>query len=279
MSINSCNSRPVLRFGYRLLSATLLAVGLQAASFTAGAPGAPAPGGTLNFDLTNGGVTIHLPAINVPATTKGHPTTDAEKAELVFKAFAKANVPNLGYIGGNTVTAPDTTIKQTGDTTGEKSKIADLGLSLPGSPAYASLGFDGPLIATGFDGSESVFTASFGVDDSIFASASLTYDELSSPTADGLATGLYFELLANLSPNLQSDLSLDLSTDTITFDFAPGSGSYFVETLSTSPGTSPFMTVGGVSAVPEPVTFLSLGTGLILIGTKLRKKARGMIAR
>jgi hypothetical protein len=271
------NARRVTSVVYRLMSVTLFAAALQAGTFTAGAPGALPPGGALNLDLTNNGVTIHLPAISVPAMTNGHPTTAAEKATLIFNAFVKANVPGVGYIGMNTVFAPGTTITQTGDTTGEMSKIADLGLSLPGSPAYATLGFDGPLDATGNDGNKSIFTASFGEDDSIFASASISYDELTSPTDDGLVTGLYYELLADLSPALQPDLSLDLPNNSITFSYQPGYGNYWVETSNTSPETSPFMTVGGVSSAPEPVTFLSLGTGLILIGTLRRRSARNTV--
>jgi hypothetical protein len=259
-----------------LLSFTLLASALHAGSITPGVPSAPPPGGVLNLDVTTNGVTILVP-VTVPDMTNGHPTTAADKAMWVFKALAAKNVPNLGYIGASTVTAANSAIAQTGDTTGEKTTIASLGLSLPGSTAYATLGFDGPLDATGNDGSESIFTASFGVDDSIFASASISYDELTSPTDDGLVTGLYYELLGDLSPALEPDLALDLADDSITFSFPVGSGNYFVETSSDSPDTSPFMSVGGVSSAPEPVTFLSLGTGLLLIGILGRRSARNTV--
>src|ERR1700722_782491 len=170
------NSRPVLRFGYWILNTTLLAAALQAGSFTAGTPGAA--GGTVNITITlppgrlgpDGKNTV---TVNVPIPPN---STDIQKGNAIRRAISAPNypgtnisvVPNVGQ-QGSTVTAADSTFQLNNDTTGAISKIADLGSS-SGSSAYPTLGFTGPLSATAGDGSESIFTASFGVDDSIFAS-------------------------------------------------------------------------------------------------------------
>jgi hypothetical protein len=268
------NLRPVRHFGYWFVATTLIAVSLQASTIT---PGAPTADGTVDITFTFPDGTPGNVSVKVPKMTNGHPTTDAEKTTLIGKALSNTHdksgngIPGFGY-QGNTQILSKLKLTVTGDTTAEVMKVADLGLSLPGSPAYATLGFTGPISATGADGSASVFTVSFGVDGSIFSSASLTYSQLTSPTDDGLATQLYDELLTGLSANLQSDLHLDLSTDSITLDFAPGSGDYFAQMSNTSAGTSQFMSINGVTATPEPTTFLTLGAGLLLIGT-LRRKA------
>ena len=287
------NSRTVLRFGYWFLSSTLLASALQAGgigSITTGAPGASGtvditvtlPDGRKAPDGTNK-IKISVP-INKNAVPPGTTPADAKASairralgNLVYPGTNIPVIPNLGQQGSK-VTAADSKFEVTGDTTNEVMTVAGLGLSLPGSPAFATLGFSGALTQTGTDGSVSIFTASFGVDNSVFASASLTYNQLGSATADGLVSGLYNQLLADLSPGLRPSLFLNLPTDTITFDFAPGSGNYWVETSNTSPGTSQFMNIGGVTPTPEPVTFFSIGTGLFLIGVFRRmqgKAARG----
>jgi hypothetical protein len=209
----------------------------------------------------------------------GPATTAAQKATAVFQALTAKDahgdplVPNAGYKGNTTVTAADSKIAVTGDTTAEVTKVADLGSSFSGGAAYASFGFTGPLSAMGTDGSDSTFTASFGVDDSTFASATVDYSQLTAPTDDGLATALYFELLSGLSPSLQGDLSLNLATDSIVFTFPAGSGEYFAQTSTTSPGTSAFLTAAA-SQAPEPATILSLGAGLILLGAARRRRAK-----
>jgi hypothetical protein len=261
------DSRLMRRFAYGLLFVTTLASALRAGTITPGAPGADGnvvllvtlPDGTTKTVTVPITKNIPRPPGNPPI-----PTSAIGKATAIFTALNNAKVPNIGYTNGNTTVVTPGRVTVTGDTTAEHMLVADLGLSLPGSPAFATLGFSGPLSPLGTDGLDSVFTASFGVDGTAFSSASIAYSQLSSPTADGLATGLYFELLAGLSPNLQADLHLNLSTDSITFDFAPGSGEYFVQTSNTSPGTSQYMDV--FASAPEPVTFVLLGTGMILIG-------------
>ena len=287
----TCNSRTVPGFGSWFLSFTLLASALQAGgigSITTGAPGASGtvditvtlPDGRKAPDGTNK-IKVSVP-INKNAVLPGL-TPAAVKASAIRRALGNPVypgtnipvIPNLGQQqGSSTVTAADSKFEITGDTTNEVMTVADLGLSLPGSPAFATLGFSGALTQTGTDGSVSIFTASFGVDNSIFASASLTYNQLGSATADALVSGLYNQLLADLSPGLRPSLFLNLPTDTITFDFAPGSGNYWVETSNTSPGTSQFMNIGGVTPTPEPVTFFSIGTGLFLIGAFRRTRGK-----
>jgi hypothetical protein len=275
------NVRRVTSVGFCLLSFALFTTALHAGSFKAGTPGPN--GGTVDITVTlppgrlapDGTNTIKI-SVNIPAGSTDIQKANAIRQGLSGPVYPGTNisvVPNVGQQGSK-VTAAGSTLAVTGDTTAEVSVVADLGLSLPGSPAYATLGFVGPLTATATDGSESIFTASFGVDDSTFASASLTYNQLTTPTADGLMTALYYELLGDLTPGLQPDLSLDLPDDTITFSFQPGSGDYFVGTDTTSPGTSQSLNVGGVSSAPEPVTFFSLGTGLLLIGIIGRRSAR-----
>ncbi len=265
------NLRPAPGFGRWLVSITLFASVLQAATIT---PGAPGSDGSLDLHVTLPDGSTKDISVPIKATQGTPPvaTTAAQKATAIFNALSTNSVPNLGYIGATTVSATGSKIEVTGDTTTEVTKVADSGLSLPGSPAYATLGFDGPLTAIGTDGAASVFTASFGVDGSTYSSASLTYGQLTSATDNGLATALYDTLLTGLSSSLQADLHLDLSTDSITFDFPSGSGEYFVQTSTTSPGTSQFMSVVA-SPTPEPLTLLSLGAGLILIG--MRRKRSG----
>jgi hypothetical protein len=234
--------------------------------------GAAYANGSLDLSVTVPGIKDPI-VVNVaidPATVK----TAAQKAEAIYKALYAKNIPNLGYQGQTTVTAAGSTIAVTGDNTAEGNVVvADLGLSLPGTPAFASLGFTGTLDPTGTDGNPSVFTASFGVDSTTFSSASVSYNQLTAPTDNALATALYNQLLAGLSANLQADLSLNLSTDTITFDFPVGSGAYFVQNSTTSADTSEFSNVSSTAA-PEPFTCFSLGTGLLLLGACRFRRSR-----
>jgi uncharacterized Zn-binding protein involved in type VI secretion len=213
----------------------------------------------------------------VPVSVAIDPTkikTAAQKATAIFNALNAAKVPNLGYKGSTTVTASGSAIAITGDNTAEGNVlVADLGFSLPGTPAYATLGFTGTLDPTGTDGNPSVFTASFGVDSTTFSSASVSYNQLGTPTDAALAAALYNQLRAGLSASLQADLSLNPTTDTITFDFPAGEGNYFVASSTTSPDTSEFSSVSSTAA-PEPFTCFSLGTGLVLLGACRMKRGK-----
>jgi hypothetical protein len=267
-------SRLLRRLTYQVFFTAAFALCAWAGTITPGAPGAD---GNVILDVTLPDGTVKQVTVPItkniprPPGKPPIPTTNVDKAKAIFAGLSAAGIPNIGYTNGNqTVVTPDKVVV-VGDTTAENMVVAFSGLSLPGAPAYASLGFTGPLDPIGTDGLDSVFSASFGADGFTYSSASINYSQLPSPTPDALATAMYFELLGGLSPGLRPDLHLDLPDDVITFDYAPGSGDYFVQSSNTSPGTSQYL---NVSAAPEPVTLALTGFGLILAGIAKRSSRR-----
>ena len=260
----------MFRQTYWIVSTMMFASLLHANTITPNPPtGAGYADGSLDLSVTLPNGMVKAISVKIdPAKIKNV----GQKATAIFNALNTNGVPNLGFKGSTTVTADGSKIAITGDNTAEGNVlVADLGFSLPGSPAFASLGFTGTLDPTGTDGNPSVFTASFGVDSTTFASATVSYNQLSTPTDAALATALYNQLLAGLNASVRADLSLNLSTDTITFDFPVGEGNYFVQNSTTSADTSEFSNVSSTAA-PEPFTCFSLGTGLVLLGAcRLRR--------
>jgi hypothetical protein len=254
--------------GHKFMLSLILAPLLGASTITVGQPSSDG-----QVVLNVNGTTVTVKVSKAHDSTKGHPEkfTTAEDKEILigqaldalgikFHASGTTLVPTISPDVGN--------VTKVSDTTNEIMKIATAGFSVPGVPAYASLGFSGPLSPLSADGIESTFFASFGINGTSLASTSLSFSQLSSASTDALLTEMFSDLDSQLPSALQPALSLDLASDSITFSFPTGSGEYFVETASTSPGTTQLMSL---QATPEPATFLSIGVALILFGIGTRR--------
>jgi hypothetical protein len=155
---------------------------------------------------------------------------------------APAGTPKAGEAGQARITL-------NGDKTGEGALLASLDLPPSTGSLIAYAGWDTGLSGIDALGGISTFTTAIGYagfDDSV----TLAFNQLPTPTLDGLTSDMYAQLLAGLPAALKPDLILDLADDQILFDFPAGQTGYFVQNLTTDTGVG---LSGGLGVVvPEP---------------------------
>lgn len=225
---------------------------------------------------SNGNVLVHVTGI------KGNGDSQA-KANAIAAAINKAfNTDvatvaqtaggsyqvNLSYNKNGTPIAGNAWIPKNGDKTGEGAALASLDVVPSNFAMIGLMGFDTGLSGMDMNGNASTFTAEFGYD-GLNDTVTLAYNQLTTPTLDGLVSQMFADLLAGLPAGLQGDLSLDLADDAILFDLPVNQTNYFAGTLSTDTEVE---TYGGLETAPEPSAFLLICVGLAVISRAIRMR-------
>ncbi len=246
--------------------------------------GQPTGNGSVTVDVSIPGIVasgqVSGSAARVTVTGIKATDTPAQKAIKIANAINTAfgAPPNVaGINAGNSSqidlvapSGPDkgkagvAKIPKGGDKTGEGNLLAqvDIPFSGDGTQLAGLIDYDTGLSGVDANGAASIFSASIGYD-GLNDSATLSYNQLSSPTLDGLTTDMYNQLSMGLPSALRPDLVLDLPDDEILFNFPGGQTNDFVQNSSTDTGVG---LSGGLAYVtPEPSTLFLLGAGLIVL--------------
>lgn len=227
----------------------------------------------VTFTITEGGVESDPIVIPIAANVGGPAARQAAKLATIV-AFLRPSYPGLTVVG-NRISHDYVSFRSVKDTTAEAIKMA----YLPGPPRCDGcefavvFSFQGGLNSRGWDGSESVFEASFGDGSTTFASASVSYSDLLAPTIDALLSEMYDDMLGDLPTALRGRLHLDLTKGWISFMYAHDALDPFVGSNTTSEAT---MQLLELRILPEPPA-LAL-TGLALVVAAALRKRRGTLA-
>ena len=240
--------------------------------------------GVVPYGSSDGTVTVHVSGIksqnNDPNDHRSVAQIKADKIAAQINHDFNTDVAtvqqtaggwqvNLSYNKNGTNIAGHGWIPLNGDKTGEGAALAYVDIPQPGYGITAYMGFDTGL--SGFDGtgSPSTFTATFGYT-GFTDTASVSYNQLTNNTLDGLVTQLYTDLHGGLPTSLQSNLHLDLPDDLITFSFPTGHTGYFGGTISIDTLAEP--NGGLVPTTPEPSSLFLFGSGILGLSGFFRKR-------
>lgn len=205
--------------------------------------------------------------IEIPANTNA-----ADKASILNDELTTQGVRLQVYVKGTNKVESLGTLSVKSDTTNESVKLSSL---LPNG-GTGQIGFGGTVSSSTVTGSPSVFSAALGYDETgALATASVGFDQLSpgNQNINGVLTSLYTQFQSELSSDQQDNLHLDLTTDAITYDFAAGPLTAFVQNFTSSPTTTQVL---ALNEVPEPGTLatLAFGLGVLALAGACRKITR-----
>ena len=257
---------------------------------------------TVSDPTIKGGGTVITIKVTVPNVIPPHQKTDTNSIPVPLKGGVKAggkagaivNAINAFYgcvcasidksdgtkiniaststnLGGRSAAG---TIAITSEGTQGNATEPDLKAALsnaPGNPfqrPQVLIGFVGKPTGVDAGGAVSSFSADFGYD-GLDASATVRFDELGSPTIDGILGAVYAQLLADLPLSMKPDLSLNLADQMIHFELPTDQTNYFVDVHSTDfgDGSTGVGTLGGFAMeIPEPRSLLFCLAGLCAVG-------------
>jgi hypothetical protein len=224
------------------------------------------------------------PSGALPVTTMILPTdTDQTKAEKIaasvnkgFNTSCASAVRTAGgqwhvqlsYNKNGTNIAGASIIKPGDDQTGEGATVVAMNLPQKGLTLTAYLGFDTGISGQDRFGNPSTFTWSVGYA-GFTDTATLSYNQVTTPTLDGLVSQMYGDLRAGMPAWMQGNFHLDLQDDYAYFNFPQGQTDYFSASISNDSLVEPN---GGLAYTPEPSSLFLLGSGVLGLSGFLRNR-------